>query len=96
MAIMNPSKLRDCYDALPHSNLSETKQKALEALITRYLNGELVPVVRCKECKYLQDCERKVERWELDTDPGSKLLFFHCRDLDFCSRGERKEDEQQE
>lgn len=45
MAIMNPSKLRACYDALPHSNLSETKQKALEALITKYLNGELVPVV---------------------------------------------------
>lgn len=45
MAIMNPSKLRDILDLLPCCNLSDTKKKAIEAIITKYLNGEIVPVV---------------------------------------------------
>lgn len=90
MAIMNPSKLRNCYDALPHSNLSDTKQKALEALIMKYLNGEIVPVVRCKDCKnynqnpYSKEDEKWCMCWSdwIPTEPD-----------DFCSYGERKADD---
>lgn len=85
MAIMNPSKLRNCYDALPHSNLSDTKQKALEALIMKYLNGEIVSVVRCKDCKEL------FHDGDMYCCSLHKGLVFIKADS-FCSYGERKED----
>ena len=88
MAIMNPSKLRDVLDLLPYCNLSDTKKKAIEAIITKYLNGEIVPVVRCKDCKHgeLDDSERD--------------NYYHCRHHGcdwndgehFCGYGERKAD----
>jgi hypothetical protein len=52
MAKMNPSKLRNVLEALPSCDLSNTKKEAIEAIITKYLEGDIVPVVRCKDCLY--------------------------------------------
>lgn len=88
MAIMNPSKLRNVLDLLPYCNLSTSKQRAIEAIITKYLNGEIVPVVRCKDCRdykpnpYSEGNEKLCMCWGdwIPTEPD-----------DFCSYAERKE-----
>lgn len=45
MAIMNPSKLRNFLKKLPYSHFDNSTKTAVEALITKYLNGDIVPVV---------------------------------------------------
>lgn len=53
---------------------------------------DAVPVVRCKDCKHFRPCEEiEGESWTGWCAYGD----FHADDLDFCSRGERKTDEQQ-
>lgn len=84
MAIMNPSKLRDVLDLLPYCNLSDSKKRAIEAIITKYLNGEIVPVVRCKDCchKHIVTCEGMI---------GCiyKGKLIQMKPTDYCSYGER-------
>lgn len=51
----------------------------------RYNKGDLVPVVRCKDCKYTTIDNDVVRR-----NCGLHLVV-NLNDDDFCSRGERKE-----
>lgn len=57
MAIMNPSKLRDVLDILPSCNLSDSKKRAIEAIITKYLNGDIVTVVHGRWVVYTDEDE---------------------------------------
>lgn len=82
---MNPSKLRDVLDLLPYCNLSDTKKKAIEAIITKYLNGEIVPVVRCKDCLYYHNDISGIPFCEIWDD-------CFTDDDGYCYRGERKAD----
>lgn len=59
----------------------------------RYNKGDLVPVVRCKDCVY---CKRFNDVWYLPK--RDELLCtlhvetYHTTKNDYCSRGERRED----
>ena len=47
---------------------------------------DIVPVVRCKDCKYFEDCET----YCLCTHPEKG---WHTKEDNYCESGERKEDE---
>jgi hypothetical protein len=89
MGIMNPSKLRNFLKRLPYAHFDNSTKIAIETLITKYLNGEIAPVVRCKDCRdykpnpYSEGNEKLCMCWAdwIPTEPD-----------DFCSCGERKED----
>lgn len=53
------------------------------AIVRKALNADLVEVVRCKDCKYLMFSDFYGE--------CSKAHFGIVSPNDFCSRGERKE-----
>lgn len=89
MATMNPSKLRDILEKLPYSGFRESKQQAIRAIITKYLNGELVHVVRCKDCEYWMYEYDDVGLCAVDA-PDTDGVERHA--FDFCSCGERKDD----
>ena len=66
-------------------------------IMGKYANGELVEVVRCKDCKYFEPDLIPIsyfegdgvcchEHWKLE-DVG-----FEVKEIDFCSYGERRED----
>ena len=92
MAIMNPSKLRDVLELLPYCNQSTSKQKAIEAIITKYLSGEIVPVVRCKDCKHYSKDGNWCHRNSHFDDDVYSMNWNDFGDDDFCSYGERKTD----
>lgn len=50
---------------------------------------DAVEVVRCKDCKWFEPCEEiEGESWTGYCTYGE----FHTDEMDFCSRGERKEE----
>lgn len=53
-------------------------------IMGKYANGELVEVVRCKDCKHSKYCYQMVE-----SKDDSKNYGF--KEITFCSAGERKE-----
>lgn len=72
-------------------NLAEGFTEA-DRVIQKMPTVYAVPVVRCKDCKHFRPCEEiEGESWTGWCAYGD----FHADDLDFCSRGERKTDEQQ-
>ena len=62
--------------------------KPLTAWVELLLNGELVEVVRCKDCKYFIEPTATDGLCELD---GNHRIIW--RNDDFCSYGERKDNE---
>ena len=46
---------------------------------------DLVPVVRCKDCRYFRKFLRECER-------SGALTMYPLHDTDFCSYGERREE----
>ena len=50
-------------------------------------NADVVEVVRCKDCKYNDQCKHRVVMWVEDP-----INTWH-KDIDFCSYGKRKDDE---
>ena len=62
------------------------KMKYVEnnTLVDHLINNDVVPVVRCKDCKYyeLHKCHNNANGW-----------FSHRTSDDFCSYGERREGE---
>lgn len=58
----------------------------LNRLIDDILSADVAKVVRCKDCKYYvaQYCTRDIK--------GRTNMFYMCAD-DFCSYGERKDNE---
>lgn len=62
----------------------------LKFLIADFPAADVVPVVRCWECKHFSPCE--------EVDGVSWTGFcnygeFHTDEGDFCSRGERRDDD---
>ena len=49
-----------------------------------------VEVVRCKDCKYQEDCIRRIQF--CGRNPILELNISEYHPLEFCSYGERKED----
>ena len=59
------------------------------ALLKRVESGEMVEVVRCKDCKWVEkgkDYEPYCNHWKSG-------LYANVKDDDFCSYGERREGE---
>lgn len=85
MAKMNPSKLRNVLAELPYCNLSSTKKDAIDTIITKYLTGEIVSVVRCRDCGCFNAS---------GTGDGCGFCFAfydEVKEDGFCSYGERKD-----
>ncbi len=62
-------------------------------LIDRAETIDAEPVIRCKDCKYWKEHKLTGRRFcELVTTPT--ISYWLSRADDYCSRGERKEDEQ--
>ena len=80
----------------PHENIDP-----LEAVADYLLDNDVVPVVRCKDCKYRGDdvhCPMCFEEViEIDEGDGywDTDYITHDRTIDegFCDRGERKDNE---
>jgi hypothetical protein len=51
---------------------------------------DAVPVVRCKECKYKDECIRRIEF--IGRNPVLEQNTYEYHPLEFCSYGQRKED----
>lgn len=75
---------------------SEGERKMLE-ITKKWLKGypaaDVVEVVRCKDCKYYDTTfikERKM-CWRKDSD--GLIAAYVCLQEDFCSYGERREDD---
>lgn len=52
------------------------------------LGPDVVPVTRCKDCKYGRQYDKLMNRWECTRFLGSLPI----REDDYCSYGVRKED----
>ena len=50
---------------------------------------DAVEVVRCKDCKYNEDCIRRIQFW--GRNPVLEINLSEYHPLDFCSYGERKD-----
>lgn len=62
----------------------------IETAIEEVPTIDAVPVVRCKECKYQEDCIGRIQFW--GRNPVLELNTTEYHPLDFCSYGERKDD----
>lgn len=51
--------------------------------------GFAVPVVRCRECKYQDECIRRIEF--IGRNPVLEQNTYEYHPLSFCSYGQRKE-----
>ena len=49
---------------------------------------DAVPVVRCKECKYENKCNKHISTWEIGDDMEH---YWADRPVEFCGYGERRE-----
>ena len=50
---------------------------------------DAVPVVRCRECKYQDECIRRIEF--IGRNPVLEQNTYEYHPLEFCSYGQRKE-----
>ena len=65
----------------PHIKIGEALNLAISALANDNNVGHKVEVVYCKECRF-------------KTEPGQpNILCYNMKDDDFCSYGERKDNE---
>lgn len=51
--------------------------------------ADAVPVVRCPECKYQEDCFSQIGHWSRDHILEQNNYEYHK--IEFCSYGERKD-----
>ena len=52
---------------------------------------DAVPVVRCQECKYKDECIRRIEF--IGRNPVLEQNTYEYHPLEFCSYGQRKDDD---
>ena len=64
------------------------RNKQIEA-VRRALKADLVEVVRCKDCRYQEDCARQMVHTTRDYVLEQNISTYNK--VDFCSYGERKE-----
>ena len=77
-------------------NIYQKTTTAGESVTINYVHGEadfsdLVYVVRCKDCKHRQPDEQKYMCVLTVTEQNCKQVYMN--DNDYCSFGERKEEE---
>ena len=53
---------------------------------------DAVPVVRCKDCKHYKP-QKKSAHWENRANYCNRIVTIKVRPYDFCSYGERKDDD---
>ena len=93
--LVNDMRLIDA-DELLKENFTETfvdplDQPVFEWIIEQTPTVDAVPVVRCAECKYKEDCFSQIGHWSRDYILEQNNYEYHK--LDFCSYGERKDGE---
>ena len=59
-------------------------------MICQLNDVDAVPVVRCKDCKFNEDCIRRIEF--MGRNPVLEMNTYEYHPLDFCSYGEPKEE----
>ena len=67
--------------------VNEAVHKKIQMLINATESADVVEVVRCKDCIHNDQCKHRVVMWVEDP-----INTWH-KDIDFCSYGERKEQE---
>jgi len=75
---------KDWYDGLICGSFKGLK-KRLEALPSAQPTVDAVPVIRCRDCKFLRFTGTV---WKCQ----NRLVMMLCEPNDYCSRGERKEE----
>jgi hypothetical protein len=60
----------------------------LKSVINNMPIADVVEVVRCKDCKYQDDCDRQVEHTKRDYILEKYITTYEH--VDYCSYGERK------
>lgn len=82
-------RMWDVDDDCPHdeATIRISEDWAIDALVDKQPTVEAVPVVRCKDCKYYTFGECNF--WNHRGESTRPLVY----EDDFCSRGERKDDE---
>lgn len=91
-------KCDNCKEPCPVADMAHEAAKGrmyatneFIALQKKIDSGQLVEVVRCCDCKHFRSCDEiEGESWTGWCAYGD----FHTDDLDYCSRGERRTDEQ--
>ena len=75
----------------------EPPDLGIKYTIDRIPTADVVPVVRCKDCKYYRE-SKNPERsgikfcYRLKHPTEDRSIGYNYSDDDFCSRGERKEE----
>ena len=83
-------KLKDAIEVVRETVADEYIESTLELrLLDKSLTADVVEVVRCKDCKYLDKGENDSESWCECTAHFGK--YFAVNEDGFCSFGERAE-----
>ena len=65
----------------------------MKKMIKKIPNMDVVPIVRCKDCKYFNNREHQCENMDVHCDLEGGAQYSIGFDVDdFCSYGERKEE----
>nr|DAG08856.1 MAG TPA: hypothetical protein [Caudoviricetes sp.] len=94
---MESKKCNCCTEPCPMADMAHEAAKGrmyatkeFIALQKKIESGQLVEVVRCKDCKHKDTwTESKIRDWFWCGVSGLQVV----EDMDFCSYGERKENE---
>ena len=62
-----------------------------EELCKGFISNDVVEVVKCEKCKYKDDCARQMVHTRRDYVLEQNISTYNK--VDFCSYGERKENE---
>ena len=81
-------KREDAIKAYAETIKSDKDTKAIaEFILAEVPSADVVEVVRCKDCKHKEHCFSMVHMFEENERDSVN------RDIDYCSYGERKNDE---
>ena len=90
---------QNCQDKCPKAEMAHEAAKGrmyatneFIALLKKVESGQLVEVVRCRDCKYWKPSGSKAGNSVSDMEyiGGCKFANYCRRESDFCSYGERK------
>lgn len=94
MAEYNKSICRSCFHSYVCQQFNEHRDSYNEKC--HFFNDhyvpatDVIPVVRCEDCKHQEDCMKQLVFWERDHVLEQNVYQYHK--LDFCSYGERRTD----
>ena len=67
----------------------EAYSRSVDLIISKQPTADVVEVVRCRDCKYKDECIRRIEF--MGRNPVIELNTYEYHPLEFCSYGQRKE-----